>query len=163
MVAAIIDKDFFKEVSTKVSYNKDTGIFVWKDSGKECNSRDSQGYVRIKYKGRTIKLHRLAYYIVTGEIPTEIDHINRVKHDNRIENLRHVNRSQNAINRETRKAYKGIAFIKSHGKWCAKLMHQKHRYFLGYFDSAIEAAKAYDKKAKELFGEYAYLNFKENT
>ncbi len=163
MVAAIIDKDFYEEVSTKVEYNKDTGQFKWKESGNLCTSKDVQGYPRIKYKGRTIKLHRLAYFIVTGEVPIEIDHINRVKDDNRIENLRHVSRSQNAINRESRGKYKGIAFIKSHGKWCAKLMHQNRRYFLGYFDSVVEAAKAYDKKAKELFGNYAFLNFKENS
>ncbi len=163
MVAAIIDKDFYTEVASKVVYDKDTGAFEWRGSGNPCTSKDVGGYLRLKYKGRTVKLHRLAYFIHTGEVPTIIDHINRVKDDNRIENLRQVNGSHNAINRVARKEYKGVTFVKTHGKWSSRIMYQNRRHLLGYFDSAIEAARAYDKKAKELFGNYAYVNFKDNT
>jgi hypothetical protein len=56
--------------------------------------------------------------------------------------------------------YKGVNFKKSAGKWCSRIMVEGTSIHIGYFKDEKEAAIAYDNKAKELFGEFAYLNFK---
>lgn len=100
----------------------------------------------------------------------EIDHINRNKLDNRRENLRVVTQGQNMANRGPNKSsnktpkrskYKGVYLFKhyKHRSWGASIMYQGKRYQLGRFDTEQDAAKAYDMKAKELYGEIAYTNF----
>ena len=65
------------------------------------------------------------------------------------------------IPRNNTSGYKGVMWRKNRQKWISKINKNKNRYYLGHFDCPIEAAKAYDKKAIELYGEYANLNFKE--
>jgi len=55
--------------------------------------------------------------------------------------------------------YKGVNWHRQHQKWQAQIAKDKKNYHLGYFTSELEAAKAYDAKAKEFFGEFAHLNF----
>lgn len=93
----------------------------------------------------------------------EIDHINGNKLDNRRCNLRIVSRSQNAQNKGPRKdsptGFKGVTIQGK--KFLSQIHSEKKNYRLGLFDSAENAARAYDAKALELFGEYAWLNFRE--
>ncbi len=93
----------------------------------------------------------------------EVDHKNRNRLDNRKSNLRICNRSQNMANKLSLKGssskYKGVVWVKRDKIWRAGIGLNYKIYHIGYFDSEIEAAKAYDKKAKELFGEFACLNF----
>jgi len=55
--------------------------------------------------------------------------------------------------------YKGVSWLKSEGRWQARIMKDKRRIFIGYFDDEEAAARAYDARARELFGEYAAPNF----
>ena len=98
-----------------------------------------------------------------------IDHINKRGLDNRRENLRVVDSVQNALNRKKQKTYnksqtsskyKGVGWRKSHTKWVSYITINYKQISLGYFDSEIEAAKAYDEAALKYFGEFATLNFK---
>lgn len=94
-----------------------------------------------------------------------VDHINHNTLDNRKENLRLCSRTENNRNRlKTKKKcsskYKGVCRNKLANKWGSYIGYRKKMRFLGYYDSEKEAAQAYDKKAKELFGEFASLNFK---
>jgi hypothetical protein len=57
--------------------------------------------------------------------------------------------------------FKGVGYSKDRGKWFAKIYFEGLRIWLGYFDDEAEAARAYDHKAVELFGEFAYVNFPE--
>jgi HNH endonuclease/AP2 domain len=96
-----------------------------------------------------------------------VDHINGNKLDNRKQNLRIVTRSQNLQNSKKRNdsnnKYKGVR-KQYKDKYCARIQIDKNtRLYLGYFNSEIEAAKAYDEAAKKYFGEYAQLNFKESN
>lgn len=95
---------------------------------------------------------------------TRTDHVNGIGLDNRRENLRPCNQSQNGGNsqktkRNTVSSYKGVWFDPSRDKWESKIAFNRKTIHLGRFDSEEKAARAYDDKAQELFGEFARLNF----
>ena len=92
----------------------------------------------------------------------EIDHINGDGLDNRRANLRFCSHSENMANqRKTRGSsiYKGVSWHKAARKWSAKIKQSGHKMHIGYFDAEEEAARAYDARASELYGEHASLNF----
>jgi len=93
-----------------------------------------------------------------GEI---VDHINRNKLDCRRENLRLSDFSKNQANikkARSGKRFKGVYYKKRLKKWMALIYHQGKQHYLGVYDNEEDAARAYNKKALELFGEFAYLN-----
>ena len=93
-----------------------------------------------------------------------VDHINWNKLDNRMINLRICSHQQNIMNREKLTSgsnpYKGVCCLQD-GYWQAQIHCNGHSIYLGRFCEAYEVAKAYDAAARELFGEFAYLNFPE--
>lgn len=120
------------------------------------------GYARAyKYHngGRTtFTMHRL----IMGGL---VDHINGNGLDNRRENLRLCTHLQNMGNRKTpttnKSGYKGVSHCGR--KWRAEAMCKYEHYYLGIFEDKESAARAYDQKAIELWGEFARTNFpKEN-
>ena len=117
-------------------------------------------YARRCEKGRTIYMHR---EIMNPPPHMEIDHINGDGLDNRKQNLRICTRSQNQRNSKKRivksSNFKGVCFDKTGNKWRARIYYEKKNNQIGQFDTDFEAAEAYDKKAIELFGEFARLNF----
>ncbi len=130
----------------------------------ECRwNVSSQGklrYARRKNKGKTVYMHREIMNIPNG---VQIDHINGNGLDNRKVNLRICNHSQNQQNRAKRgnksSRFKGVDWHKLSKKWRARICINRKRIHIGYYNSENEAAKAYDQKAVELFGEFARLNF----
>jgi hypothetical protein len=120
-------------------------------------------------KRHSLRLHRVVWEIKNGRIPVgvQIDHINHDTLDNRLENLRLCNTSENQANQ--RKAsnklskFKGVTWYKARNKWGVRICCHRKLLYLGLFESEIAAAKAYDEKARELFGEFANLNFPEQT
>lgn len=149
-----------------LDYNPDTGQFTWKvspsftvNAGDPAGYNRGGGYLGIGIDKGYYYVHRLAFLYMYGYFPKEIDHINGNRSDNRIINLREVNKSQNAANRRTRNrtGYKGVVEYKPN-RFRATIMKDKKTYRLGEFKSALEAAKAYNLKAIELFGEYAKIN-----
>lgn len=123
----------------------------------------SQTYT-INGKRPVFSMHRL----IMGEPDQEweVDHINHNGLDNRRQNLRLVSHQQNAMNQRgwesASSRYKGVTRNQESGVWIAKLNTNGHHMYLGRFDTEILAAHAYDTKAKEVFGEHAFLNFPEN-
>jgi hypothetical protein len=120
------------------------------------------GYVRFEHRGKLFLAHRVAWFLHYGEWPPEeIDHIDGNGQNNKIENLRLSDRSQNMCNRGAYKCNSlGLKGVRADGnKYSAQLSHRKKVYWLGMHDTAEEAAKAYDRKAIEIHGEYAKTNF----
>jgi hypothetical protein len=112
---------------------------------------------------KVLHMHQIILEVPEGMI---IDHINHDGMDNRSANLRAATRAQNSRNRKKfpRKCsskYKGVYLHKSSLKWQARIMLEKKRRNLGYFNNEIDAAKAYDEAAKKYHGEFACLNFPE--
>jgi hypothetical protein len=123
--------------------------------------RGEKYYARRQEKRRYIYMHREICRAPAGMV---VDHIDGNGLNNRNSNLRLCTVRQNMWNRRPtggRSVYKGVCRRVGRKKWAAQISRRGRRYHLGYFDSEIEAAKAYDKKARELFGEFAYLNLPE--
>ena len=113
-------------------------------------------------KQRTILMHRQILGMLPGIM--EIDHKNHNGLDNRKSNLRICTVTQNQhnqklCNRIGTSQYKGVCWDKSNKKWLVSIQYNGKRINLGRFTNEIEAAKIYDQKAKNLFGEFAYTNF----
>lgn len=111
------------------------------------------------YENKLISMHRE----IVGNIPESkiIDHKNRRKLDNRKENLRITSQSNNAANSPPRKGsskYKGVHWSNEYKRWVAKIEKEGKHYYLGMFDCEDNAAVAYNKKAVELYGDYALIN-----
>lgn len=92
-----------------------------------------------------------------------IDHINGDCTDNQKHNLRIATNQQNFFNRSANhintSGYKGVSWNSRSEKWVAQIQISRQKEHIGFFENPIDAAKAYDAKAKELFGEFARLNF----
>ena len=116
--------------------------------------------IKHRKKGQEIYMHRLIIKVPPGLF---VDHIDHNGLNNRKSNLRLCTAQQNAQNHRPQRGatskYKGVSFSKSKNLFRAMIWHNKKSVHLGYFKCEIDAAKTYDKKAKELFKEYAYLNF----
>ena len=113
-----------------------------------------------KRDGTPLSMHRLITNAPKGLL---VDHIDHNGLNNRKSNLRLCTNAQNQQNTRPRRGgtsrYKGVWLDKTRNVFMATISCNKKRYFLGRFKLETDAAKAYDKKAKELFGEFAYLNF----
>lgn len=100
---------------------------------------------------------------VTDDLSVLVDHKDRDPLNNTRKNLRLCTSSQNNCNKralaKSSSVYKGVSIDKVNNKWRSQITLYGKNYNLGRFDCEIEAAKAYDAKAKELHGEFAYLNF----
>lgn len=80
-------------------YNPESGEIIRNDRKNSSGSLDKDGYLIIKIKGNQIKAHRLAWFLYYGDFPkNEIDHINRIRTDNSIKNLRDVTHQENILN-----------------------------------------------------------------
>lgn len=148
---ALVDDEDYEEVS-KYRW------FVLREKGHTNYAGTKVGYGRRGSK--TLRMHKL----IMGTDPDgrEIDHRNRDGLDNQRANLRWATKSQQrwnqAVRRDSKSGFKGVHLL--HGRyWAATIRHEGKPYHLGYFPTAEAAAHAYDTRARELHGEFAYQNF----
>lgn len=144
-----------------LDYDPDTGVFTRKvrtannvQVGDVAGALRHNGYIQISIDGRLHLAHRLAWLYVTGESPpSEIDHINGVKNDNRIANLRLATSAENKHNQRKPHADNTTGFLgvtHRRGKFMAQIMVDGKKKFIGDFKNPEEAHAAY-LKAKRQF------------
>jgi len=114
----------------------------------------SGGYLRTSIHNKHILNHRLAWIYTYGEEPEEIDHINHIKDDNRLVNLRNVTREENNRNTSLRKnstsGYVGVCYNKVNGTWLAQVQYKGNRVLRKTYKTKAEAITARKKCIKAL-------------
>jgi hypothetical protein len=135
------------------SYNPETGI-IYNKYNQEVNYVQKDGYMKFSVKSNNkcfgIGNHRFGWYFIYKECPEEIDHINNIRNDNRICNLRSVTRQQNQWNRKNTKGY---YFNKIAKKWYSYIRVNNIRIHLGLFKNEKDAEQAY-LTAKEIYHKF---------
>jgi hypothetical protein len=148
-----------EQLKDLLNYDPETGHLFWRErpvssqADKTFNKRFAgvrayeerhKGYGRIKLLGKKYKAHRVAWAIHHGEWPElQIDHINGVRTDNRLENLRQATNRQNAMNRErpanNMSGVMGVTWDKIARKWISAICVNGKNTYLGCFDLFADA------------------------
>ena len=160
------EEDWIKQ---NLRYDSDTGFLWWAERGvgrqfdepAGCLTKDA--YIQIRNRFIIYKAHRLAWFLYYGVWPKDqIDHINNIRDDNRIVNLREATNAENNGNMKIREGgtsqYKGVCWHKPCSKWSAQIVVNYKKIHLGLYHNEEEAALSYNKAALEHFGEYAKIN-----
>lgn len=127
-----------------------------------CWFTDIRGYIKAKYNGKQISLHRLVLNFPNPKL--HIDHIHgkETRNDNRKSNIRVVTCSQNQMNRglqsNNTSGVAGVFFHKRDNKWGAKITVRENVIWLGSFDNFDDAVAARKLAEEKYFGEYSYDN-----
>lgn len=156
------------ELKRCVNYNPDNGLFTnlinrgKSKKGKIIGHINLRGYVQIRLNMKMYWAHRLAWFYTYEVWPTNlIDHINNIKSDNRILNLREATMSQNkmaqGITKGNKSGYKGVFFMKNTGKWKATCTINNKSNYIGTYDTPKEAFDAYNNFISLAHGKY-YFN-----
>jgi len=130
-------------------------------------SINAEGYLKIYFYGKYYSGHRIAWFIHYGEwVPYpifEIDHINGVKNDNRIVNLRKVTKSQNQRHGKeycnSKSGVRGVYWLSSKSRWLAKIWDGPHHRYIGSFRT-LEEAKAARRRVENELGYTRYEDVK---
>ena len=123
-----------------LQYNSETGVLIWIKSpahtikvGTRAGYNSGHGYLKIGFKGKLYYAHRLAWYLHYGKWPiNNIDHINGIRNDNRISNLRDITQQQNSLNQKNHrnKTYKYYGYHKASKLWRVRLyINNECKYF----------------------------------
>lgn len=149
-----------EEARKRLAYDPDTGKLTWKQLrnsfrvGEEARSLDVAGYVQVNIAGTVIKGHRLAWFLHYGEWPSDhIDHINGIRNDNRIANLRVVSGTLNTQNKRKAmpKSKTGVlGVVKVGGRYQANIHKNRKKHYLGTYSTAEEAHQVYVLAKRQL-------------
>lgn len=136
-------------------YTYKDGSLISLLTGKPIVAEDSYGYIKLQREGKFFRVHRVIWEMFNGPIPTGylVDHIDRNRKNNKIENLRLVTSSQSNANRahfSTATLPKGVTKVGN--KYRARICREGTRFFLGSFSTVEEAEKAYISAATEMDG-----------
>lgn len=151
-------------------YEPETGHLFWAkpDSKNRRNLidpigfRDKDGYLvtctSLGGKPKNYRVHRLVWVYVHGQITNHIDHINGIRDDNRLCNLREVTHQQNMMNRvrhKSKSAFRGIYAYGNKRGWVAQISVNGRMKHIGCYKTPEEASAAYEKVRSEMFKEFA--------
>lgn len=147
----------YEEVARLFTYDRETGVLYWRIrdhntirhkyvAGSIKGAKD--GYKRVHVKGKAYLVHRIIMMLCFGHIPenAEIDHINHVRDDNHLANLRFVTRSENrknqSVSSKNTSGVTGVYFSKARKKYRAQIKVNRKTIYLGIFETLEEAAAA---------------------
>ena len=120
-------------------------LFIYKDGRdkwvERTNTPTDKGYIQIGISGKMYYAHRLIILAFLGESDQQVDHINRIKTDNRFENLRYCTHSENQCNRESVDIAKGYSWERN--KWRAYIRINNKQKHLGMFEKEADARQAF--------------------
>jgi len=121
---------------------------VFNKKGKKIGYLNNKGYlcssIKIDKKSKKIKMHQFVFWYFNNYIPKIIDHKNRIKNDNSLQNLRDISQQENCWNTNTN----GVSYHKQTKKWRARIGYKMKRIHIGMFDTQEEAINAYIKAKK---------------
>jgi len=162
----ISDGELLVRLNEQFTYRKETGEFLRKRAWGKHKVGDVAGYNNKSYRSLSINsndylIHRLVYLVEHGYTPLEVDHINQIRNDNRIENLRGCdNYSQNqgncSLRSDNTSGYRGVTWNEAAQKWKAQIMVNGITNRLGLFTDILEAAAAYEAAAIKHFGKFYF-------
>ena len=128
----------------------ETGHIAWAKgrgragAGSEAGRKHRTGYVEVQVDGQMLKAHSIVWLFGTGDWPERIDHINGVRDDNRLMNLREATAAANSRNRTNWRHRKLLgAHIRPDGRWAACIRSDGVHHFLGVFPSEEDAHARY--------------------
>lgn len=148
-----------EEITQKFDVNPETGSIRYRyqiksvKPGQEAGTMRQDGYVRIKWGKRALFAHRIIWLVATGSESEKTDHINGVRNDNRISNLRNATNSENMCNHQKRKP---VAVYFRGGKWHGRVMKMYRAHRIKPADSRQEAVERVNILRREIHGEFAY-------
>jgi len=146
-----LDQQYLRDI---LQYNPCSGAFFWRATSRPKASLNKEagyvhktlGYRIIMVDGINYYAHRLAYFYVTGRWPEFIDHINRIRDDNRWGNIRECSRHENQANmsmhKDNKSGYIGVSWNKKENKWVSNICRKGCRKRLGSFNTKEEAIAA---------------------
>jgi len=166
--AKSIDEALMRRFKEHFVYSVETGLFTRIGSTKLSNGKigevagsvNRDGYRYLTFAGGKYKAARLAWAYCHGSCPQHllIDHVNRARDDDRINNLRladdYQNSSNHPIHVHNQCGVKCVYFHKQANKWCAELRHMKKRYYLGLYDRIEDAEMAVRARRVELHQQF---------
>lgn len=147
----------YEEVAGLFTYDRETGVPYWGIRDRNTIRRKyvagsikgaKDGYRRVGIKGKTYQEHRIIMMLCFGHIPenAEIGHINHVRDDNRLVNLRFATRGENlknqSVSSKSATAVTGVYFSKSRNKFMARIKVNRQVHYLGCYNTLEEAAAA---------------------
>lgn len=157
----------FEDVNELLSYNPDTGELTWKvdrggkaKAGTIAGSIDvTTGYITLMVKGTKQQSHRIAWLLQTGEWPKcLLDHVNGVRTDNRLINLREATHSQNSQNKkirsDSRSGVKGLWYLACSRSWQAQVVIEGKMHSKTSVNKKI-VVEWLEQKRYEVHGEFA--------
>lgn len=163
----MLTHEYLKKI---LQYEEETGLFYWK---KRLSIRVTvgavaghiskvSGYVELRIHGKMYRGHELAWFYKTGEFSKFVDHRNNIRHDNSWTNLRLGTQAENNRNKSMHSnntsGYKGVSWSSRRKKFIVGITYESKYIYIGQYDSAKDAAIAYDEMAITLFGEFARTN-----
>jgi hypothetical protein len=162
MADAILTQE---ELKSKLIYDPESGVFRWKERRKGIrydkpagHIHSATGYIKINIGKSKYQAHRLVWLYMYGYMPELLDHINGIRNDNRLCNLRAATQKQNMCNIKKHSSntsgFKGVDYVKRDNKYRARCRSNGIRHNLGLFDTAFEASCAYNEFAKKHHGEF---------
>lgn len=141
-------EQFLQKICNTFYY--DNGVLRYRGAPYQPKDKEAgwvkpkEGYRCVNIEGRQYKTHRLIFLMFNGYLPPLVDHIDRNKLNNKIDNLREATKSENAINSE-RWDKGGASFKSDRGKWRAYIRENNKQKFLGYYNSRQEAMETVQK------------------